>query len=331
MLKAGFIGCGNHATLNIYPVLRLTNIDLIAVCDLKEDLARRNARNFGALRWYTNYREMLNKENLDVLFIVIGPREHYEIAKIAMKEYGLHVFTEKPPSETVDEAIELLEISNKYNRYLMTAFMKRFATSNTLLKDAISQPEFGIPRQYEARYTASPYNDEKSFLLHHVIHHADLMRFFMGDLKNLFSRKVIGSNNRFGYQILVEFKNSATGVITLNCLESWGSPNERIAIVGDGHLGVSENGMFTWYRNTPIRGFIDEPGIDRERDALIWSQNISWATLYSNRGYEKEVDHFVKSIEMGIEPSPNARDALESMRIIEAIKKSSDSGEIIDF
>lgn len=329
MLKIGFVGCGNHATLNIYPVLKFTDIDLVAVCDLKEDLARRNARNFGALRWYTDYREMLDKEKLSALFVVIGPKQHYEIAKVAMKDYGLHVFTEKPPSETVEEVEELVEISEKYNRYLMTAFMKRFATANALLKEAISQPEFGVPRQYEARYTAHPYNDEKSFLLHHVIHHTDLIRFFMGDVKSLVARKVKGEGTRFGYQILVEFKSGGTGVITLNCLESWGSPNERIAIVGDGHLAISENGIFTWYRNTPIRGLINEPGLDKGHDALTWSQNISWATLYSNRGYEKEVEHFVRSALNGVEPKPNAKDALEAMKIMEAIKESADSGRIV--
>ena len=62
--RIGFVGCGGHATSVLYPTLhRIPQVELVAVCDLKEELAKRNARFFGALRWYTDVREMLEKED----------------------------------------------------------------------------------------------------------------------------------------------------------------------------------------------------------------------------------------------------------------------------
>jgi len=50
-VKIGFIGCGSYVTSSLYPAIHIIpEIDLVAVCDLKEDLAKRDARNFGARR-----------------------------------------------------------------------------------------------------------------------------------------------------------------------------------------------------------------------------------------------------------------------------------------
>lgn len=62
-VKIGFIGCGSYVTSSLYPAIHIIlEIDLVAVCDLKEDLAKRDARNFGARRQYTDLEKMLSKE-----------------------------------------------------------------------------------------------------------------------------------------------------------------------------------------------------------------------------------------------------------------------------
>ena len=71
--KLAFIGCGGFATASIFPNNHLVpQIDLVAVCDLDEARAQRNARTFGARRVYTDLHEMLDKEELDGV-VVIGP------------------------------------------------------------------------------------------------------------------------------------------------------------------------------------------------------------------------------------------------------------------
>ena len=46
-IRIGFIGCGRHATKMLYPSLHLARIELVAVCDVDEIKAQRNARWFG--------------------------------------------------------------------------------------------------------------------------------------------------------------------------------------------------------------------------------------------------------------------------------------------
>ena len=70
--RVGFIGCGGHSFRNVYPCLKFAPVDLIATCDLDEERASTFAREFGALRHYTDHTEMLAKEDLESGFIVTG-------------------------------------------------------------------------------------------------------------------------------------------------------------------------------------------------------------------------------------------------------------------
>jgi len=113
LVRIGFIGCGNHASQNLYPALRLgvngspalkePSGELVACCDLDEGRAQRNARVFGFAHWYTDYRTMLEREDLDCLFAVMHPRQQPAIA-IDCLNAGKPVFVEKPPTETLEDA-----------------------------------------------------------------------------------------------------------------------------------------------------------------------------------------------------------------------------------
>ena len=112
-VRVGFIGCGNHSTASLYPnFAKIPQLELVATCDLKQELAKRNARLFGAQRHYTDYGKMLADEDLDAAFVVGPPAMHAEIGKACL-EAGLHLFVEKPPAETPEAARELSEVARR--------------------------------------------------------------------------------------------------------------------------------------------------------------------------------------------------------------------------
>jgi predicted dehydrogenase len=97
-VRAGFIGCGGHAFRNVYPTLKFAPVDLIATCDLVEERSQEFARTFGALRSYTSHHEMLEKEELDAVFVVTGydqnNRPLYPPLAIDCMRAGCHVWIE---------------------------------------------------------------------------------------------------------------------------------------------------------------------------------------------------------------------------------------------
>ena len=73
--RLGFKGCGGHSFRNLYPCFQYLPAELIAVCSRTKSKAETFARMFGAERAYTNYRDLLEREKLDALFIVLNSAE----------------------------------------------------------------------------------------------------------------------------------------------------------------------------------------------------------------------------------------------------------------
>ena len=110
--RVGFIGCGTHSTNNIYPMLKYSRCRLDAVCDLNEELAKHNARVFGANAVYTDAEEMLDERDLDGVFVVGPPTVHYALGKKIL-ERGIPLFTEKPPALDLKSAQEMVDIAKR--------------------------------------------------------------------------------------------------------------------------------------------------------------------------------------------------------------------------
>ena len=86
-IKLGFIGCGAHATRNLQPCIRLVpEIDFVATCDISAAKAESSAKRFGAKQWYTDYRTMIETEQLDVIAIVGHPKTMHTDMAIACME-----------------------------------------------------------------------------------------------------------------------------------------------------------------------------------------------------------------------------------------------------
>ena len=110
-VKIGFVGCGKQASDAWYPnFATIPELDLAACCDLQEDLARRNARHYGALNWYTDLQEMLDREDLDAVMVVGPPAMHYACGKQVL-EAGLPLMMEKPAAVRPQEVLELAELA----------------------------------------------------------------------------------------------------------------------------------------------------------------------------------------------------------------------------
>jgi myo-inositol 2-dehydrogenase / D-chiro-inositol 1-dehydrogenase len=130
--------------------LRLARMELVAVCDLDQARASRNARWFGAERVYTDYRQMFDAETLDAVLICTGPQTHARLTLDAI-ERGLPVFVEKPPALTLAEAVHLREVSERAGVPIMVGTMKRHALIYRRLKAVIEEPGFGPVSAVQAR------------------------------------------------------------------------------------------------------------------------------------------------------------------------------------
>ena len=113
-LKIGVVGGGHIVKHRHIPVFqKIRNVEVSAICDKKESIARSVAEQFGIKHYYTSLSEML-KEELNIVDICTPPQTHVSLAIEAMKA-GCHLLVEKPLAMTVKDVDEMFRVAKREN------------------------------------------------------------------------------------------------------------------------------------------------------------------------------------------------------------------------
>lgn len=124
-IRIGLIGAGMIAQVMHLPHLfELPELfDVAALCDLSNGTARAVAEKFGIKHRFTDYREMLERADLDAVMVLT--QDHAAPATDALRA-AKHVFIEKPMCNNLDEADELLEAQAQHGCVAMLGHHKRY-------------------------------------------------------------------------------------------------------------------------------------------------------------------------------------------------------------
>jgi predicted dehydrogenase len=335
-LRAVFLGCGDHSYRNILPTFRYAPIDLLAVCDRREERAIAYARQFGALRHYAEYERMLAEERPEVVFIVTGyeadGRPTYPPLAAQALEAGAHVWMEKPPAATTAEIRRLMALEAETGRFVMVGLKKAFFPAVARARAIAHDPEFGPITSVTLRYPqslpeASKRGDSRAMLgfLDHLCHPASALHSIAGAVESLFYQRepVNGA-----VAATLRFRSGAIGLLHLCAGQSRTGALERLEIVGKGSHVIVENGCRLLYYRPGQRG---EGGYGRsasfigpdEGAPIVWEPEFSLGQLYNSGlfllGYAPEILHFCESALSGTRPTEgNLEAALEVTKLYEA-------------
>jgi predicted dehydrogenase len=139
MLKIGLIGVGHLGKIHLKCIrLARERYDLIGFYDADAEMARRVADEFH-LKAYDNPADLIAAA--DVIDVVTPTPTHHKVVKMAL-EGGCHVFVEKPLTETLEEAKELIELSRKAGKVVQVGHVERFNPALLALGDLKVKPYF---------------------------------------------------------------------------------------------------------------------------------------------------------------------------------------------
>ena len=317
-LRVGFIGCGNHATQNLYPALRYAGLDLAAVCDLDKRKAQRVARQFGAHRAYQDFSTMLDEMELDAVLVCGPPELHFEAALAAL-ERGCHVWIEKPPAPSLAETEQLAAYAAQAGRIVQDGFMMRFAPAYVRLKEIIETEEVGRPSLIEAKYCCSNVSSVRHHLIHYGVHILDLMRHLMGDVTELSALKC-ERGGQVANAISLRFASGAVGLVNFSSLQP--RVQERVEVTGENAVAVVDNRVNLEYH---------PPGSRESREGSCWRPDFaipgqSNSTL-ELQGYAPELSHFAACVRGEAEPAATIADGVAAMRLLDLIEQN--QGEVV--
>lgn len=198
----GTVGKIRHKVIDENPYMKT-----VAVCD---EIFQKDNYKLDGIKYFSNYKELLDKVSLDVLFVCLPNFLAAEVT-IAGLQNSLHVFCEKPPGRNVDDIRAVIECEKKYiNQRLMYGFNHRYHDSVMDALKIINSNELGDVISLRGVYGKSKiikfdsdWRTKRSLagggiLLDQGIHMVDMMRLFGGDFTDVHS---FISNNYWKHDI----------------------------------------------------------------------------------------------------------------------------------
>ena len=138
MLRVGVLGAGHLGKIHLRLLKQSEKYELVGFYDAFDENANKVAAEFGYKK-FDSIAALIDA--VDVVDIVTPTLQHFECAKQVI-EAGKHIFIEKPISNTVEEAEEIIALANKYNIKGQVGHVERFNPAFTAVKDKIKNPMF---------------------------------------------------------------------------------------------------------------------------------------------------------------------------------------------
>jgi predicted dehydrogenase len=145
LVRWGIIGAGDIVRKRVArAIVDLQNCEFAAVAREQSDLAESFAKEFGAKRWYSDWREMLSDDDIDAIYVATPVFLHAE-QTIAAAEAGKHVLCEKPMALNVDECDRMIAACGSNGVKLGIAYYRRFYPVLARVRDLLASGEIGHP------------------------------------------------------------------------------------------------------------------------------------------------------------------------------------------
>jgi predicted dehydrogenase len=346
MLKVGVIGAGSISEFHIKPYLANKEVKLIALCDINEGRLAEKGQLYGISQLYTDYKELMENDEIDAVSICTWNNSHAEIAIAALKS-DKHVLVEKPLCMTVEEALEVEVAVEESGKVLQVGFVRRHGDNAMLLKKFIDNGDLGdiyYAKTSCLRRLGNPggwFSDRTKSgggpLIDLGVHMIDICWYFMGK-----PRPVSVSGNAYsklGNRSHIEnlsFYKAADYDPTLNDVEDM--TNALIRFENGASLLVDVS--FTLQAKKDelyVKLFGDKGGAEIEPELAIVTEKhntilnitpqIDNLKFDFTKAFTNEINHFVSCCLDGKETIAPVSDGVQVMKMLNAVYESAKTGK----
>lgn len=215
LIGLGRIGCGfdddpNKKTISTHAGAYNSNKNakLVALCDVDQVKLSKYSKKYNVSKSFLNYKKMFKELQLDCISICTLSDSHLDIVKEAARYNVKGIFLEKPISNSLKNAKEIVRICKNNNIKLQIDFQRRFDPFYHTIKNIVSNKEFGRIQHCSIYYGAGMANTGSHFM--------DLLRFFFGDInwvKGNYSKNISNNPSDPNIDGMIVFKNNTQCLI----------------------------------------------------------------------------------------------------------------------
>ncbi len=314
-IKIGVIGTGGIAQGHMDRFAAMEDVELVAFVDVQAERAQAAADKFSG-RAYTDWRQMLDAEELTALAIFVPPFAHGEM-EIEACARGLHLFIEKPVAIDTDMARPILEAVQSSGIITAVAYKYRWDDHVQKARDMLQDRILGLAvGWFWTGVPGAPWwrimNKSGGQMVEQTTHIVDMARFLCGQVTAVSAFYALRASQK-DYEDLdvpdvgtanLVFENGAVGNISNCCLlKGWGSSGLRVMAHG-----------FT---------------LEVVGHTLTWNSPEDSGTYQCTKdGYQGEDAAFIEAIRTGDRSKiySDYADAYHSLAVTVACNKSAEEG-----
>lgn len=335
MLSIGILGLGEGRS-TISAALQSKKLKLKAICDTNLALCRQRADEFKVYDHTTEYQDMLDDKEIDIIAIYTPDHLHAEHVKLAL-QHDKHVVCTKPFIDDLGKAKELLQLQKEKGKKVFVGQSSRFFEPMKRQRKDYEQGLIGELITIEAYYHADhrwflekPWSLQQSFkwLYGGLSHPVDFIRWYLPNIEEVMGYGMLSSNGKKG-----GLKNPDTMHFIFR------SDDGRVARVSGCYTGpvqpvTRDSEMSCILRGTEgcsqgdymdLRYAItDKTGEER---ILTWEHKLKHYFRFEGKShhageYQNYLEYFADSIEQNFTAYPDLEEAIGTIALLQAMDKS---------
>jgi predicted dehydrogenase len=325
-VRIGILGTGHLGKLHTKMLSQIPSCNFVGIYDSNGEQAKIAANEY-RVKAFPKIDELLN--SVDAVSIAATTSAHYELAKKCF-EKNIHVFVEKPITATIEQAEELVKISEDKNLKLQVGHIERFNPALLSLEKYIMEPMF-IQTDRLAQF--NPRGTDVAVVLDLMIHDIDIILSLVKDeVKNIEASGVAVVSDTIDIaNARIQFKKGAVANVTASRISQKKMRKMRIFqrdnyIALDFITGVSEV-----YRLVPLDEkassaaiSFGEIGIGERKKRVVYEQ----PEIKEVNALRYELELFVDTVLNDRKPEVSGLDGLKALKVADIILKKIDESKV---
>lgn len=335
MTRFALLGCGRIAHKHVDAIGRIPGVQLVTACDVQMERAQKLLGHTG-IPLYTDMREMLTRERIDVLCVLTPSGMHAEHTLLAL-DHVPNIIVEKPMALRLEDAEAMVEKASQVGGRLFVVKQNRFNLPVQAARTAFEDGRFGkmVMGTVRVRWCRpQAYYDQDSWrgtwaldggvLANQASHHVDLLQWFMGDVESVFAKtatRLVNIETEDTAVAVLKFTSGALGVIEATTATRPKDLEGSLSLMGEtGSVvveGFAVNKVRTWH-------FAD----GRDDSAMLTGVDEMPSNVYGN-GHLPFLTNVVESIRANKPSLIDGLEGMKSLRLLHALYESAETGQEI--
>lgn len=334
----GIVGCGRVSSKHLDAVAHgIADASLAAVCDIVPSRAAKAGEKYGVPH-YTSAAEMLERHPEIRVTSILTPSGLHAENLLELAKFKTNFVVEKPMALTLPDAEAMIRTCDQNGVRLFVVQQNRYNKAIRALRSALEAGRFGklvmgtvrvrwcrTQEYYDQDAWRGTWRYDGGVLTNQASHHIDMLTWMMGDVDSVYAyaaTQLVNIEVEDTATAIMRFANGALGVVEATTAARPKDQEGSISVLGERGMveigGFAMNEVRLWQFDTP-----------HESDGFVQAEAVERPANVYGFGHQAYLEDVVRAIQSGSGGLVDGLEGMKSLRLINAMYESAETGQEI--